>query len=140
MLFHDTAPDPLPKEDGSHSTFSQNVLQYRRRACRANIDTRKEDSSIGRAMGSAYDSLVGALQDIHRRLVENPWYGKDIFDGRWHMDTQGPQGMQGMDRDYDTRHAFYGWDKQNPSQDQGKEKSQDQGNDESQGLSYSRGR
>jgi hypothetical protein len=105
---------------------------------KANIDKRKEDSFIGRAIGGAYDSLVGALQDIHRRLIENPWYGKDIFDGRWHMDTQGPQSMQGMDRNYDTRAAFYGWDKQNPSQDQNK--SQDQGNDESQGLSQSRGR
>jgi hypothetical protein len=105
---------------------------------KANIDKRKDGSFMGRAIGAAYDSLVGAFQDIHRRLIENPWYGKDIFDGRWHMDTQGPQGMQGMDRNYDTRAAFYGWDQQKSSQDQ--EKSQDQGNDESQGLSYSRGR
>lgn len=88
--------------------------------------------------GTLAHSVAGAAQDIQRRLVENPWYGKDIFDGRWHMDTQGPQGMQGMDRNYDTRHAFYGWDKQQPSQ--GQNKSQNQGNDESQGLSYSRGR
>jgi hypothetical protein len=107
---------------------------------KANIDKGKDDSAIGRAIGSAYDSLVGALQDIHRRLIEKPWWGKDVFDGRWTVDTKGPQDMQGMDRNYDTRASFYGWDKQNPSQDQGKEKSQDHGTDESQGLSQSRGR
>jgi len=46
---------------------------------KANIDKRKDDSFIGRAIGSAYDSLVGAFQDISRRLIENPWYGKDIL-------------------------------------------------------------
>ena len=104
---------------------------------KAGIIERMRNSDIGQALGAVYDSplahsVAGAAQDIQRRVVEEGFYGKTIYDGRWHMDTQGSQGMQGMDRNYDTRAAFYGWDKQKPSQDQG--------NDESQGLSQSRGR
>jgi hypothetical protein len=104
---------------------------------KANIIERMRNSGIGQALGAAYDSplaqaIGGGIQDFQRRAVENAWYQKDIFDGRWNVDTRGPEGMQGMDRQYDHRASFYGWDQQKPSQDRN--------NDDSQGLSYSRGR
>ena len=105
---------------------------------KAGIIERMRNSDIGQALGNAYDSplakgVAGALQDVQRRLVENPWYGKDLYDGRWTVDTRGPQDMQGMDRQYDHRASFYQYD-------QPQKNSQDHGNDDSQGLSYSRGR
>jgi hypothetical protein len=46
---------------------------------KANIIERMRNSDIGQALGNAYDSplakgVAGALQDVQRRLVENPWY------------------------------------------------------------------
>ena len=106
---------------------------------KAGIIERMRNSGIGQALGAAYDSplahgIVSGLRDAYRRLFEQGYYGHDVFDGRWHMDTQGPQVMQGMDRTYDQRAAFYGWDQHKASQDRGNEEGRDQG------YSYSRGR
>ena len=32
------------------------------------------------ALGNAYDRTQGAMADIHRRVVSEPWYGRDVFD------------------------------------------------------------
>ena len=105
---------------------------------KAGIIERMRNSDVGQALGAAYDSplahgIVGGLQDAYRRLFENGWFGKDLFDGRWHMDTQGPQALQGMDRTYDQRAAFYGWDQHTPSQEHGNEEGRDQGYSASRG-------
>ena len=87
---------------------------------------------LGRArehLGSAYEAgqnlaqesgLMGALNDIYRRVIENPWFGKDIFDGRFQSDTQQ------MGTGYDQRAAFYGLDK--PEQ-QAQDREQDRTDD-----------
>jgi hypothetical protein len=63
--------------------------------------------------------LLGALNDCYRRLFENAYFGKDIFDGRYTADQQ-------MGSGYDQRAAFYGLDK---PQEQAQERKQDLGND-----------
>jgi hypothetical protein len=45
--------------------------------------------------------LVGALNDIYRRCIENSWFGKDLFDGRFQSDTQQ------LGTNYDQRASFY---------------------------------
>jgi hypothetical protein len=87
---------------------------------------------LGRArehLGGAYEAgqnraqesgLMGALNDIYRRVFENGWFGKDIFDGRFQSDTQQ------MRTGYDQRAAFYGLDK---PQEQVQEREQDRGDD-----------
>jgi hypothetical protein len=64
------------------------------------------NSSVGQALGKAYDSevakgAVGGLHDAYRRIFEQSWYGKDVFDGRFHMDN-------GNIMDLDQRAAVYG--------------------------------
>ena len=80
-------------------------------------------------LGGAYEAgqnlvqesgLMGALNDIYRRVFENGWFGKDIFDGRFQSDTQQ------MGSGYDQRAAFYGLDK---PQEQAQEREQDLGDD-----------
>jgi hypothetical protein len=89
---------------------------------------------LGRArehLGGAYEAgqslaqeggLMGALNDIYRRVFENGWFGKDIFDGRFQSDTQQ------MGSGYDQRAAFYGLDKPQ-EQGQGQEREQERGDD-----------
>ena len=68
--------------------------------------------------------LMGALNDIYRRVFENAWFGKDIFDGRFQSDTQQ------METGYDQRAAFYGLDKpEQQAQEQGQDREQDRGDD-----------
>jgi hypothetical protein len=87
---------------------------------------------LGRAqakLGGAYEAgqslvqesgLMGALNDIYRRVFENGWFSKDIFDGRFQSDTQQ------MGTGYDQRAAFYGLDK---PQEQTQDREQDRGDD-----------
>ena len=48
----------------------------------------------------ANSGLKGIFDDIYRRLIENPYFGKDIFDGRFQSDTQ-------QLGNYDQRASFY---------------------------------
>jgi hypothetical protein len=63
---------------------------------------------------------MGALNDIYRRVFENGWFGKDIFDGRFQSDTQQ------LGTPYDQRATFYQLD---TPQQQAQEREQDLGND-----------
>jgi hypothetical protein len=91
--------------------------------------------------------VIGALNDIYRRVFENGWFGKDVFDGRLHWDNQAAKGQgsdnstihgkhtdQGRDgqergsdarqklgQGYDQKAEFYGWDK-GQQQDKGQER------------------
>jgi hypothetical protein len=79
------------------------------------------NSAVGQALGQAYDSdlakgVVGGLHDAYRRIFEQGFYGKDVFDGRFHMDN-------GNIMDLDQRAAVYGvgtGTSQDNSQEQGK--------------------
>jgi len=78
------------------------------------IVERLRDSGPGRAVGQAYDSevakgIVGGLRDAYRRIFEQGFYGKDVFDGRFHMDNQVGESPDLGGR-YDQRASFYGWD------------------------------
>jgi hypothetical protein len=69
-------------------------------------------------------SVHGAMNDIYRRVFEQGWFSKDVFDGRWAWDThqmgQGQQqGRQGQDplvrtlrQGYGPQQQFYGMDQQ----------------------------
>jgi hypothetical protein len=90
-----------------------------RQDMRQGILDRFRESSIGQALGNAYDSdlakgAVGGLRDAYRRVLEQGWNGKDVFDGRFHMDNQVGKpdqgGMHDMKEQYDQRASFYGWD------------------------------
>jgi hypothetical protein len=83
---------------------------------------------LGRAvgyLGNAYEQgqdaaresgLMGALNDIYRRVFENGWFQKDIFDGRYQSDTQQ------LGTNYDQRADFYGLDKhQDRERDRGED-------------------
>jgi len=94
-----------------------------------NILEKARDYLNGSIVGKTYDAvadtaqesgLMGALNDIYRRVFENGWFGKDVFDGRYQADTQH------MGTGYDQRAAFYGLDK--PEQ-QAQEREQDRGDD-----------
>jgi len=73
---------------------------------------RFRQSGFGKALGQMHDGAMGAMNDAYRRVFEQGWFQKDFFDGRWHMDNQVGQegGIHGMDRQYDQRASFYGWD------------------------------
>jgi hypothetical protein len=78
---------------------------------------RFRESDLGKDIGNAYDSdfakgLAGAMNDIYRRVFEQGWFGRDTFDGRFHMDNNSGResGIESMDKQYDTRAEFYGWD------------------------------
>src|SRR5688500_14797601 len=91
-----------------------------------------KQGSLDRArakLGGAYEAgqslvqesgLMGALNDIYRRVFENGWFGKDIFDGRFQSDTQQ------LGTPYDQRAAFYQLD--TPPQ-QAQDREQDLGDD-----------
>jgi hypothetical protein len=67
-------------------------------------------------LGDGYDKGMSALNDIYRRCIENAYYGKDIFDGRFQSDSQQ------LGTDYDQRAQFYGLDKaQDQEQDRGED-------------------
>ena len=64
----------------------------------------------------ANSGIKGALDDIYRRLFENGWFGKDIFDGRFQSDTQQ------LGTNYDQRASFYQLDNpQEQERDRGEE-------------------
>jgi hypothetical protein len=83
-----------------------------RQEMRKGILDRFRESGFGQALGQVHDAALGGMRDVNRRVFENGYWGRDVFDGRWHMDNQVGQdrGMQGMDRQYDQRAGFYGWD------------------------------
>src|SRR5687768_12275630 len=85
-------------------------------------------------------SVQGAMNDIYRRVFEQGWFGKDVFDGRWAWDThqmgQGQQrGQQGQDplmrslrQSYGPQQSFYGMDQQtNGAQQPQQAQQRDQG-------------
>lgn len=92
-----------------------------RQQMREGILNRFRQSAVGQALGTAYDSevsrgIVGGLRDAHRRVFEQGWYNKDLYDGRWHMDNQvgrEDRTVESMGQHYDQRAGFYGWDQQN---------------------------
>ena len=68
--------------------------------------------------------LMGAINDCYRRLFENAYFGKDIFDGRFQSDTQQ------MGSGYDQRAAFYGLDKpEQQAHEPSRDREQDLGDD-----------
>lgn len=85
-----------------------------------------------RTLHSIYAGLQGALNDCYRRVFENGWYHKDLFDGRFHWDHQvrspadGQFPREQLGQSYTQNASFYGWDKHQeptpqPSQQQGME-------------------
>jgi hypothetical protein len=128
------------QEDARISQEAARIRAQRKAAMQNRILQRMRQSGLGRAVGAAYDSplahaALSGARDFYRRFFENGWYQKDLFDGRWHMDNQigqsSPgQSLQGMDRQYDHRASFYGWDKQ----------AQNNGQDRNHGQEYSRER
>ena len=92
-----------------------------RQQMREGILNRFRQSAVGRTLGNAYDSeiakgIVGGLRDAHRRVFEQGWYSKDVFDGRWNMDNRVGQEnhtVESMGQQYDLRASFYGWDQAN---------------------------
>ena len=93
-----------------------------------NILEKARDSLNGSIVGKTYDAvadtaqesgLMGALTDIYRRVFENGWFGKDVYDGRFQSDQQ-------MGSGYDQRAAFYGLDQ--PEQ-QAQEREQEHSDD-----------
>ncbi len=82
-----------------------------RQQMRQGILDRFRESRFGKALGHMHDTALGGMRDAYRRVFEQGFWGKDVFDGRWHMDNQvGQSGIHGMDRQYDQRASFYGWD------------------------------
>ena len=82
------------------------------------------DSIVGKTYDAVADTaqesgLMGALNDIYRRVIENGWFGKDVFDGRFQSDQQ-------MGAGYDQRAAFYGLDQ--PEQ-QAQDREEERGDD-----------
>ena len=128
------------QEEAKMTQDAARAHAQRKAAMQNRILQRMRRSGLGRALGAAYDSplahaVVGGMRDAYRRIFENGWYQKDLFDGRWHMDNQmgqsAPgQSLQGMGRQYDQRASFYGWDKQ----------AQNNGQDRNHGQEYSRER
>jgi hypothetical protein len=128
------------QEEAKMTQDAARAHAQRKAAMQNRILQRMRQSAIGRTVGAVYDArlthaVVGGMRDAYRRIFENGWYQKDLFDGRWHMDNQigqsSPgQSLQGMGRQYDQRASFYGWDKQ----------AQNNGQDRTQGQEYSRER
>lgn len=128
------------QEDARISQEAARIRTQRKAMMLGRILKRMRQSAIGRTVGAAYDSplahaVLGGTRDFYRQFIERGWYQRDLFDGRWHMDNQigqsSPgQSLQGMDRQYDQRASFYGWDKQD----------QNNGQDRTQGQEYSRER
>jgi hypothetical protein len=85
-----------------------------RQEMRKGILDRFRESGFGQALGQVHDAALGGMRDVNRRVFENGYWGKDVFDGRWHMDNQVGKpdqgGMHGMKEQYDQRASFYGWD------------------------------
>jgi len=64
-------------------------------------------------LGTLYDSrlaqeMVSGVQDAYRRGIEQGWFGKDVFDGRWETERPDPltQDAPGMAQGYGQQ--FYG--------------------------------
>jgi hypothetical protein len=91
-------------------------------------------------------SVQGAMNDIYRRVFEQGWFGKDIFDGRWTWDSgqlgQSQQhGRQEQDpmlrtlrQGYGPQQQFYGMDQQGngvqpPQQAQDRDRGKDMDRD-----------
>jgi len=102
--------------------MSERIRQEMRNADALRADMKQ--SILQRAggwLGDAYgqgqqwareSGLMGALGDIYRRVFENGWFNKDVFDGRFHHDNNALGGP------YDTRAQFYGLDKGGESEGQ----------------------
>ena len=101
-----------------------------RQQMRQGILERFRESGFGQALGQVHDTAMGGLNDAYRRVFEQGWFQKDVFDGRFHMDNQVGKpdqgGMHGMKEQYDQRASFYGWDNapgaNEPKPDTGKER------------------
>ncbi len=64
-------------------------------------------------MGRIYDNTQGAIADIHRRVVSEPWYGRDVFDSTWQQQMgydsgQAPAPAPSVARDDHALNSFYG--------------------------------
>jgi hypothetical protein len=88
---------------------------------RASIEQKIKERALANLKRDSFGALQqsgikGVLDDIYRRCIENPYYGKDIFDGRFQSDTQQ------LGTNYDQRAQFYGLDK---AQDQERDRGED---------------
>lgn len=100
----------------------------------SNVLQNFRESNLGKDLGNIYDSeiakgAVGGLRDAYRRCFENGWYGKDVFDGRFHMDNRVGE-TPDMGNQYDHRAGFYGWDNNKDNGVETAEKSMDYLNQE----------
>jgi hypothetical protein len=83
--------------------------------------------TLQKTVGPVYDwqltrTGVNGMHDAYRRIFEQGFYGKDVFDGRFHMDN-------GNIMDLDQRAAVYGvgtGKSQDNSQEQGKDTDKEQ--------------
>jgi hypothetical protein len=98
--------------DAIKKDMQENILKN---AYKAVVD------KLTKTVGPVYDwqltrTGVNGLHDAYRRIAEQGFYGKDVFDGRFHMDN-------GNIMDLDQRAAVYGvgtGKSQDNSQEQGK--------------------
>jgi hypothetical protein len=98
--------------DATKKEMQENILEN---VYKAVVDT------LTKTVGPVYDwqltrTGVNGLHDAYRRIFEQGFYGKDVFDGRFHMDN-------GNIMDLDQRAAVYGvgtGKSQDNSQEQGK--------------------
>lgn len=95
---------------------------------RQNILTRLQQSNFARDIDPLYNSkfsrgVAAALHDCFRRVIEQGFFGKDQFDGRWNMDNQLGQSrdtaVHTMGQQYSSLAEFFGWDSPDNSKDQG---------------------
>jgi hypothetical protein len=122
----------LNEKDNPMSEAARNFKEMREMESADEIRESIKQGILGRAreyLGGTYEAgqnlaqesgLMGALNDIYRRVFENGWFGKDIFDERFQSDTQQ------MGTGYDQRAAFYGLDK---PQEQAQDREQERGDD-----------
>lgn len=98
---------------------------------RAEIHRRFLESKTGQTMARGYEAamrgVAGPAHDIYRRVFEQSFFNKDLFDGRYQHDMS-PDSMKGIFGQYDMRAEFYGHDAQNNSHTSGEqqEKAQEQ--------------
>lgn len=62
-------------------------------------------------LGRIYDGVQGAMADIHRRVVEEPWYGRNVFDATWQQQMgvdRVPPPAPSVARDANAINSFYG--------------------------------
>lgn len=132
----------MAEANGNAKVFQEmQAADALRQQMREGILNRFRQSAVGQALGTAYDSevargIVGGLRDAHRRVFEQGWYNKDLYDGRWHMDNQVGQENQTLERmgqQYDQRVEFYGWSKESEAE-------KDQANTMERGMDQDIGR